>query len=296
MSISNYLIVGYLNNHALGYLSVYTKNKNIRFICIDEKEPNEYCDFGLEKIKYYHEKITIESMKKIFSENHIDKVINFHELKEPNRTLIEMNRVNYEFVVDLYQLCESYFVRQFVQISSDEVYGRNRYTYSSETHKPSASDHYTASKINADKYLEGKHNVAIVRMCNTFGILYDDNLLNLLIKGLLEDKELVVHEKSDYVRSYLDSKDCAYFLQKILEKYKTGIYNISSEYFLTAKDIIKYFLEVTETTKEITYTNSVYVKFDCIKLDNRKMMSEADYFIEDQTEKLKFYLKQFKGL
>lgn len=288
----NYLFVGYLTDVAISYLGIYAKTSEIKFYAIDHRTQNIYSDMGMTYGTFYDDKITIENVTKLFKETTFDKVINFYEVKEAN-SLEEYNKENYEFVISLHKLCEEYKVKQFIQISTSDVYGTSSVNICNEEKELVSTSHYTTSKINAEKYLENKKDVTIIRMCDVFGVRYDNNLLNNFINAYEIKGDLIVREDKDYVRGYLDIKDCVYYLHILFDECKYGVFNVSSLYFISATQLVDMMKKELKIRKPIIYTKSKKVVLNSVKLDNEKLVQTTNYQAENQKTKLIYYIKQF---
>lgn len=76
----------------------------------------------------------------------------------------------------------------------------------------------------------------------------------------------------------------------------SGLYNLSSEYFLTAKQLIKIVVKELNYKKEIKYSSSKKVIVDSIKLDNQKLSTKLSYDLTKQSDKLKYTLREYTKL
>lgn len=294
--IVNYLVIGYLNDISIAYLSVYAKNNKLKFVCIDDKEQNSYINLSYTNAEYIKDEINKQTIEKLIKERNIEKVINFYELKEEGYSLEEYNAINYDFVVDLYNICTKYGVKHFTHMSTALVYKSSYSNFCTEQRDLSITSHYVASKINAELFLLKQNNTLIFRASESFGVLCNDNLLNNLIKDIIEDKEVIIHEDSDFIRNYTHAKDLSFYVNKMSQHNMCGLYNLSSEYFLTAKQLIKIVVKELNYKKEIKYSSSKKVIVDSIKLDNQKLSKKLSYDLSKQSDKLKYTLREYTKL
>lgn len=290
----NYLIIGGLSKLGLNYINFYSTRVNINFICLGEDE--SYLKYSStnpdanKNITYIIEPITINLLENIFKNHNIDKVINFHELEDNNYTKEEYYKTNFEFVVKAYELSCKHNVKHFTHLSTVKVYGNN-FSYSTEQTKCIATCSYTDSKIKADEFLQTKDNTSILRVCDMFGKIYGDYFIDNIIQSILNDYKIVIHEESDFIRSYIDVLDVVYIFHEITSNNMTGIYNISSDFYINAKGIIDLFKTKFEIEdNDIIYKEDKLVSISCIKSDNSKVTNLLKYKIELQNDKFEFYL------
>lgn len=127
-------------------------------------------------------------------------------------------------------------IGQFVNISTDEVYGDlsdEGQFYEDTPLNPSSP--YSASKASADMLGRAYHRtyglpVITLRPSNNYGPWqYPEKLIPVVIMKALKNEKVPVYAKGENVREWLFVSDCASAVFGILEKGRAGeVYNIGS--------------------------------------------------------------------
>ena len=122
---------------------------------------------------------------------------------------------------------------EFIQISTDEVYGSIESGLFSEESALMPSSPYSASKAGADRlafsyFKTYDLNVKITRSSNNFGPnQFPEKLIPLFITNLLEQKKVPVYGDGKNIRDWIYVKDNCDAVIKVMEKGKKGeTYNV----------------------------------------------------------------------
>jgi dTDP-glucose 4,6-dehydratase len=161
------------------------------------------------------------------AESHVDRSIaNASPFLETNITGTQV----------LLDAAKDYGVKQFINISTDEVYGdlgKDGKFYESTPLNPSSP--YSVSKASADMLGRAYHRtyglpVITVRPSNNYGPWqYPEKLIPVIILKAMNNEKVPVYAKGENVREWLFVSDCAEAVFQIMEKGETGeIYNIGS--------------------------------------------------------------------
>ncbi len=179
------------------------------------------------------------------AESHVDNSISNSE------KFLDTNIKGVIRLLDLIKEKSNYKMPLYIQISTDEVYGDNKsdkpYT---EEQKLNPSNPYAASKAAADLLILSyyrTHNVPFVifRPTNNYGIgQHPEKLIPKSIQLLMRNKKIQLHGDGSFERCWLHVEDTCNAIYEFIEQYSekdiNQIYNISSDEFLTIKDVANY--------------------------------------------------------
>ena len=161
------------------------------------------------------------------AESHVDRSIaNASPFLETNITGTQV----------LLDAAKDYGVKQFINISTDEVYGdlgKDGRFYESTPLNPSSP--YSVSKASADMLGRAYQRtyglpVITIRPSNNYGPWqYPEKLIPVIIMKAMNNEKVPVYAKGKNVREWLFVSDCADAVFQIMEKGEAGeIYNIGS--------------------------------------------------------------------
>lgn len=136
---------------------------------------------------------------------------------------------------------------KYLQVSTDEVYGSLGETgYFTETTPLDPRSPYSASKTSADLIVKAysetyKLPVNITRCSNNYGPYhFPEKLIPLIIKNILEGKQLPVYGDGSNVRDWLYVEDHCKAIDAVLHKGRTGeVYNVGGHNEKKNIDIVK---------------------------------------------------------
>lgn len=288
------LLIGGSSKIAINFINdIVGRSKNF-YICIDNVDIDKEIRLSSQmkdKFHYFKLDVTKDNISKLVKEYGITTIINFYEVNESNLDKLVYTIHNYDFVVDLHDICKENHVNRLVHMSTANVYGNSLYSHKIETDTLKSTDDYTVSKINSELYLLNQKEVStiILRVSEVFGLILKDSFLDSILKSILNKETIHIHEDSDFVRSYIDIQDCIYFIDKACSCNLEGVYNISSNLHLSAKDIISYVTNKFEYT-DVIYTSSKKVSIQSVKVESNSIQSALDYKITQQSDKYHFYI------
>jgi dTDP-glucose 4,6-dehydratase len=171
-------------------------------------------------------------LNRIFSASAFDRVINFAAESHVDRSLSAASTFTYTNVVGTVNLLEASMkcgVTQFVQISTDEVYGSLGASGKFEVDSPiRPSSPYSASKAAADHLAMSFHHthgfdVRITRCTNNFGrFQHPEKFIPTIITRAIAGEEIPVYGDGKYVRDWIYVDDHCEGVMSVIEKGKAG--------------------------------------------------------------------------
>ena len=198
-----------------------------------------------------------ESIRKIFAENDIDRVVHFAAESHVDRSIDNPGIFLHTNVIGtgvLMDACRKYGITRYHQVSTDEVYGDLPLSrpdlFFTETTPLHTSSPYSASKASADLLVQAYHRtfklpVTISRCSNNYGPYhFPEKLIPLMIANALADKELPVYGKGENVRDWLYVQDHCSAIDLIIHKGRVGeVYNIGGHNEKTNLEVVKIILK-----------------------------------------------------
>jgi dTDP-glucose 4,6-dehydratase len=275
-------------------------------------------------------------VEKIFSENEIDYVVNFAAESHVDRSIenpqlfLQTNIFGTQNLLDIakkYWKVEDDTYRtgvKFLQVSTDEVYGSLGETgYFTEETPLDPRSPYSASKASADMivkaYIETYQFPANMTRCsNNYGPYhFPEKLIPLMIKNILEGKDLPVYGDGKNVRDWLYVEDHCKAIDLVLHEDKFGeVYNVGGHNEKENIEIVKLTIEmIKELIKKCPDYQSALktdinnINYDLIKyvkdrkghdkryaIDPSKVKNELGWYPETKFEEgivktIKWYLE-----
>lgn len=201
------------------------------------------------------------SMKKLFKKLRPDAVINFAAESHVDRSIAApapFIKTNFLGVGVLLNLALEFGIKNFLQISTDEVYGSTLRGSFKEENRLEPSSPYAASKAAADGlvmayYKTHKLPVMITRSSNNYGpYQFPEKLIPLVIINALNDKKIPVYGDGRNVRDWLFVEDNCNAIDIVFHKGTPGeIYNIGGEQEMTNIHVIKDILKSLKKGKSL---------------------------------------------
>lgn len=215
----------------LGTLKEELKNNQCLFIKGDIKDK--------ELVSGLFEKYTVDYVVNFAAESHVDRSIENPQLfLETNilgtQNLLEQAKKAWQTGMDNYGYPTYREGVKFLQISTDEVYGSLGDTgFFTETTPLDPRSPYSASKTSSDLIVRAysetfKLPVNITRCSNNYGPYhFPEKLIPLIIKNILEGKNLPVYGDGSNVRDWLYVEDHCKAIDAVLHRGRTGeVYNV----------------------------------------------------------------------
>ncbi len=175
-------------------------------------------------------------------QHRIDLVINFAAESHVDNSITDPNKFIKSNVMGTNELLKFAYkneIKNFIHISTDEVYGSNKNNFSIETDILNPSSPYSASKASAEMICNAyiktyDMNIKICRPANNYGNYQQpEKLIPYTIANLLSDKNIELYGDGKHIRHWLHVEDtCLAILNVIDNGRENSIYNIGSgEYF-----------------------------------------------------------------
>jgi len=168
----------------------------------------------------------------------VDKIINYAAETHVDRSILEPDAFVKTDILGTYTLLEAvrkYNVAQYIQISTDEVFGSIKQGSFDEQSPFRPNSPYAASKAGADHLCRAyfkTYNLPIIvtHSCNFYGPnQYPEKIIPLFITNLLESKKVPVYGQGQQVREWIFTEDHCRAVEFIMEKGEPGeIYNIGT--------------------------------------------------------------------
>lgn len=190
-----------------------------------------------------------EDVKKVGK--NVDQIINFAAESHVDRSIKTPGRFIQTDVYGTHILLEAArkFDAEFIQISTDEVYGSIEKGSFKEDAKLEPSSPYSASKASADLVVRSYYityglPVKITRSTNNFGpYQYPEKLIPLFIINAIRNKPLPLYGNGLNVRDWLYVEENCEAIDVVRQKGKKGeVYNIGSGNERTNIEITKIIL------------------------------------------------------
>ena len=209
-----------------------------------------------------------ENVRKLFSEEKFDVVVNFAAESHVDRSIEEPEiflKTNILGTQVLMDTSREFGVSRYHQVSTDEVYGdlpldKPELFFTEETPIHTSSP-YSASKAAADLLVMAYHRTynfpaTISRCSNNYGPYhFPEKLIPLMIANALADKSLPVYGEGLNVRDWLYVKDHCSAIDLIIHNGRIGeVYNIGGHNERANIDVVKTILkELGKPETLITY-------------------------------------------
>ncbi len=290
------LLIGALNKIGINYINYYVSMDRKKYICIDN-DTTLYNKITIKEelqnnFQFIKKVINKQNIEDILINNNINRIINFYDLKEGR--VEDLEEANVNFVKELYDLKLKYNILHLTHLSTVNVYGSRNFPVK-EHDDCLGKSLYLKSKIKSDNFLKSKEGVSVLRLTEVFGLINSNSYIDKVINSMILNLDLTIEEDSDFIRPYIDIYDCMFFINTISNNKVDGLYNISSDYNLTAKNIITLVSKMFDYDESrINYSSSVHVEDISIKVDGSIICNTLKYRISDQEEKLLYFLNKLK--
>ena len=199
-----------------------------------------------------------DAFYKLMQEEHVDGIIHLAAESHVDRSIKDpftFAKTNVMGTLSLLQaaklywesLPEKYEGKRFYHISTDEVYGSlGAEGYFHETTPLCPHSPYSASKTSADMVVMAYHDtykmpVTITRCSNNYGPYhFPEKLIPLIIKNILEGKNLPVYGDGSNVRDWLYVEDHCKAIDLVVREGVEGeVYNVGGHNEKTNLEIVK---------------------------------------------------------
>jgi len=201
-----------------------------------------------------------EDVAKVIGEG-VDKIINYAAETHVDRSIMAPDAFIKTDIFGTYTLLEAakkYNVAQYIQISTDEVFGSIKKGFFDESSPFRPNSPYSASKAGADLLCRAyfkTYNLPIIvtHACNVFGLnQYPEKLIPLFITNLLEGKKVPVYGEGQQTREWIFTEDHCRAIAMIMEKGQSGeVYNIGTGFEKTNLETTKFILREMGSGEEM---------------------------------------------
>jgi dTDP-glucose 4,6-dehydratase len=183
----------------------------------------------------------------------VDCIINYAAETHVDRSIMEPDAFIKTDIFGTYTLLEQarkHNVAQYIQISTDEVYGSIEKASFSEKSSFAPNSPYAASKAGADHLCRAYFKtynlpVIVTHSCNVFGLnAHPEKMIPLFITNLLEGNKVPLYGSGSQVREWIFAEDHCRAIETIMEKGRAGgVYNIGTGYEKTNIETTKFILK-----------------------------------------------------
>ncbi len=170
----------------------------------------------------------------------VDKIINYAAETHVDRSILDPEAFIKTDVFGTYNLLEAvrkYNVAQYIQISTDEVFGSIKKGSFDEESSFQPNSPYSASKAAGDHLCRAYFKtyglpIIVTHSCNFYGPnQYPEKIIPLFITNLLENKKVPVYGQGLQSREWIFTEDHCRAVETIMEKGEPGeVYNIGTGY------------------------------------------------------------------
>ncbi|MBN2366308.1 MAG: dTDP-glucose 4,6-dehydratase [Calditrichaeota bacterium] len=190
-----------------------------------------------------------------------EAIINFAAETHVDRSILEAGSFIQTDVVGTHTLLEAarkFEIKNYIQISTDEVYGSIEDGSFTEAHPLQPNSPYSASKASGDLLVRAYHKtygmpVIITRSSNNYGpYQYPEKLIPLFITNALEDKPLPLYGDGKNVRDWLYVLDNCEAIDMIFHKGEPGeVYNIGGGNEMQNIEITRLILDILDKPESL---------------------------------------------
>jgi dTDP-glucose 4,6-dehydratase len=228
-------------------------------------------------LEYVLTEFEIDGIINFAAESHVDRSI------DNSRPFIETNIGG---TLNILEAIKKLKIKNFVQVSTDEVYGSLGETgLFTESTPLSPNSPYSASKASADQLcLAFNHtfgiDVKITRCSNNYGPMqFPEKLIPLMINNALEDKNLPVYGDGMNIRDWLYVDDHCSAIWTVYKKGKSGeVYNVGGNNEKANIEIVKEILkQVNKPDTLIKYVKDRPGHDKRYAIDNSKITRELGW-------------------
>ncbi|MFH2011533.1 MAG: dTDP-glucose 4,6-dehydratase [Pseudomonadota bacterium] len=187
--------------------------------------------------------------------NGVDVIVNFAAESHVDRSIMDASvfiNTNVLGTNVLLEAAKKHFVKKFIQISTDEVYGSmGTDGYFTENTPLAPNSPYSASKASADLLVRAFHQtynlpVIITRSSNNYGpYQFPEKVIPLFITNALTDIPLPLYGDGLNIRDWLYVEDHCRAIDLVIEKGENGeVYNIGGNCEKTNLEITEIILQI----------------------------------------------------
>ena len=225
----------------------------------------------------------------------VDAVINFAAESHVDRSIKSANEfvaTNIQGTQNLLDSCRNLEINNFVQVSTDEVYGSIDEGSWTESEPLLPNSPYAASKASADLLVRAANrthgmNTRITRCSNNYGSnQFPEKIIPLFVTNLIEGKKVPIYGQGLNVRDWLHVDDHCWGIYLTLIKGKPGeIYNIGGGRELSNLELTDTILTLmNKSSSDIEYVSDRIGHDQRYSVDYTKIQNELGYSPKIQFE------------
>jgi dTDP-glucose 4,6-dehydratase len=215
----------------------------------------------------------------------LDSVINFAAESHVDRSIsspIEFTSTNTLGAHQLFQSALENSINNFLQVSTDEVYGSISEGSFSEDDLLNPNSPYSASKAASDLIALSYHRtfdfpIKVTRASNNYGpFQFPEKIIPLFVTNLLQNKKIPIYGDGSNIRDWLHVDDhCRALYQVMLQGEAGQIYNIGGGNEISNLDLTMKIIKILGISEDvIEYVNDrpghdLRYSVDCTKIKNK---------------------------
>jgi len=183
----------------------------------------------------------------------VDKIISYAAETHVDRSIVAPDAFIKTDILGTYTLLEAvkkHNVAQYIQISTDEVFGSIENGSFDEESSFAPNSPYSASKAGADHLCRAYFKtynlpVIVTHSCNVFGPnAHPEKMIPLFVTNLLENKKVPVYGQGQQIREWIFVEDHCAAIETIMIEGKPGeVYNIGTGNEKTNLEITRFILQ-----------------------------------------------------
>jgi len=183
----------------------------------------------------------------------VDKIISYAAETHVDRSIVAPDAFIKTDILGTYTLLEAvkkHNVAQYIQISTDEVFGSIENGSFDEESSFAPNSPYSASKVGADHLCRAYFKtynlpVIVTHSCNVFGPnAHPEKMIPLFVTNLLENKKVPVYGQGQQIREWIFVEDHCAAIETIMIEGKPGeVYNIGTGNEKTNLEITRFILQ-----------------------------------------------------
>lgn len=241
---------GLLGQKLIKIFTLYSPETNI--VAISEGVDEIIIDANYE---YFQLDITNHTaVKNIITDEQPNYIINCAAITNVDRCELQKNlawNVNVEAVKNIVDIIKDSNIH-LIQLSTDFIFDGRKGPYK-ETDKTKPSNFYGTTKLEAEKYIKASNaKYTIVRTIQVYGHLENlkrPNIVTWVLNSLKNNQPIQVF--TDQYRTPTLAEDLALGCFLIIQKHVTGIYNISSDEYLSLYEMVLEIADYFKLNKEL---------------------------------------------
>lgn len=249
----------------------------------------------------------------ITQKNKIEMIYNFATLSLPASLQFPMWNIinNIKITSNICELARLNLIKEFINISTSEVYGSAQLPQIDEKHPTNPLTPYAASKLGADKIVESYIKTFNIQACtirpfNNIGPRQSDDeypaIIPSIIKNIRQNQPIIVHGDGRQTRDFIFVKETIKSINTLMKtnKYIGETFNLGTGIETSVNELVKCILNVLNLSNyPVIYSNKRVADVERHCADVTKFVKYSNYTPKSITEQdieesVKWYLSQKK--